>query len=162
MEKKLLVQLFSILFLAIIVFSSCNNRGTEIASTKKKPPSSYPDTIVISFPTAVFYNTDSLQLKKLKAITEPGIFQSMEHDCLFQMRYSRKVLTQYYQFVKIIEVQNARWLDLKKADGTDEFIDIDTKMDPCGVFLFDGYKSPILVDMTNIDTELGQYFKKPG
>ena len=42
-------------------------------------------------------------------------------------------------------------------------IDLNTQNDPCGILLFDGRQAPRLVDMTNIETELGFYFsKEPG
>jgi hypothetical protein len=41
-----------------------------------------------------------------------------------------------------------------------ECIDLDKYAETYGLFLFDGKKSPKLVDMMNIDTELYVYFKK--
>jgi hypothetical protein len=58
------------------------------------------------------------------------------------------------------EVVNGRYILFKKSDGKVEVIDLNTKNDPCGLFIFDGQKSPLLVDMTNIDTDLGFYFSK--
>jgi hypothetical protein len=37
---------------------------------------------------------------------------------------------------------------------------LNDKNDPFGIFLFDGVQSPRLVDMTNIESELGFYFSK--
>jgi len=46
------------------------------------------------------------------------------------------------------------------SNGKVEVIDLNTKNDPCGLFVFNGQKPPLLVDMTNIDTDLGFYFSK--
>ena len=129
-------------------------------SRKMKPAGSYPDTIKINFPSAVFYSPDSLQLEKIKAITESMIFESTMHDCFYQMRNSRNVLKQYYTRVQTIEVKNARYICFEKKDGEKDYFDLNANNDPCGVVIFDGRKSPKLVDMTNIETELGFYFTK--
>ena len=62
--------------------------------------------------------------------------------------------------IKIIEVTNARYLYFIQKDGKKEIIDLNTKKNPCGLFIFDGQKAPQLADMTNIETELGFYFAK--
>jgi len=134
--------------------------GPGSKPVKTKPPSSYPDTVEIVLPSAVFYNADSLQLNKIKAVTDPRIFESTMHECFYQMRNSRMVLKKYYPDIEIHEVTNARYLLFKKADRRKELIDLDEKSDPCGLFLFDGRHSPRLVDMTNIESELGFYFPK--
>jgi hypothetical protein len=125
-----------------------------------KPPSSYRDTVLIRDSAAVFYNPDSLQLEKIRAVTEKGIFESNVHEYFFQMRNSRNVMAKYYPRLRIIEVKNARFLLFVKQGGEKELVDLDTKNDQSGIFLFDARKSPRFVDMTNIDTELGFYFSK--
>lgn len=127
---------------------------------QRKPPSSFPDTITIDFPAAVFYNPDSLQIEKLKVITDTMIFESIMHDCFYQVRHSLIVLKKYYPRIKIIEVTNARYLLFEKAGGEKEYIDLNTKNDPCGIFIFDGQKASLQADMTNIESELGFYFSK--
>ena len=127
---------------------------------KTKPSSSYSDTVEIDLPSAVFYNADSFQLEKIKAVTEAGIFESTMHEFFYQMRNSRMVLKKYYPHIKIREVKNARYLLFKKTGGGKELIDLNGKNDPFGIFLFDGLQSPRLVDMTNIESELGFYFSK--
>jgi hypothetical protein len=125
-----------------------------------KPASSFSDTIIIDLPSAVFYNPDSLQLEKIKSATDTMIFQSTMHESFYQMRNSRMVLKQYYPHIKITEVKNARYLLFKKATGENDLIDLNTKNDPCGLLIFNGKKAPRLVDMTNVDSELGFYFSK--
>ncbi len=134
--------------------------NTVEKSTPGKPPSRFLDTVIVVYPTAVFYNPDSVQFKKIKAITEPMIFEGTMHDCFYQMRNSRMVLEKYYPKVAIEEVKNARYIHFKMINGSDEIVDLNSKNDPCGLLIFDGHKSPQLVDMTNVDTELGFYFSK--
>lgn len=158
-------------FFTILVTASCNNSqlpggdsaGIEKSkATKNKPGSSYSDTIKINTPAAVFFNPDSLQLEKIKGITDKGIFESTMHDCFFQMRNSRVILKQYYSHIKIIDVKEARYLLFEKSGEKKEkvYIDLNSQNDPCGIIIFDGTKDPRLVDMTNIETELGFYFTK--
>lgn len=125
-----------------------------------KPPGSFSHSTVIDFAAAVFYNPDSLQLIKIKTITSPAIFDASMHEFFYQMRNSRIVLKKYYPHIKIIEVTNSRYLFFIKKNGKKEIIDLNTKKDACGLFIFDGQKAPQIADMTNIDTELGFYFAK--
>ncbi len=156
--------------LSFVLYVSCSNppqnhatdsREKDIKETKnRKPPSSFSDTIIIDFPAAVLYNPDSLQIEKLKAITNRMVYESTMHDCFYLMKNSRFVLKKYYPHIKIIEVKNARYLLFKKAGGEKEYIDLNSKNDPCGIFIFDTKKATHIVDMANIDTELGFYFSK--
>jgi hypothetical protein len=159
---------FIIYFLPLLLSYSCadsprekkqaHNKIDTKDSTRNKPPGSFSDTIKISVPSAVFYMPDSLQLNKIKAVTDSMIFDGIMHDCFYQQRNSRNVLKQYYPRIKITEVKNARYLLFERANAEKEYIDLDTKNDPCGIFIFDGQKAPRLVDMMNIESELGFYF----
>lgn len=129
-------------------------------SEHHKPKSSFTDTVKIFSPAAVFYSPDSLQLEKIKVITEPSVFESTVHDCFYQARNSRIVLEKYYPGIPVIEVKNARYLQWVYADGKQDYFDLDEQGDPCGIIIFDGHQSPRVVDMMNIETELGFYFSK--
>lgn len=126
----------------------------------KKPPSSFSDTIIITGSSAVFYNSDSLQLEKIKGVIELPVYESNVHDCFFQMRNARMVLKKYWTQIHIIETSKHRYLLFIKANNKKTCIDLNEKNDMCGVFLFDGIKEPELVDMMNIETALGYYFSK--
>jgi hypothetical protein len=125
-----------------------------------KPPSSFSDTLLIHYPSAVFYNPDSLQLKKIEGITEKREYETEVHNCFYQMRNARMVLKKYWPKIHILETSTNRYLLFVKADKTITNIDLNSKGDMCGLFLFDGKKEPQLVDMMNIDTALGFYFTK--
>lgn len=167
MKLKLSLPAF-ILFAMIGAYCSNSRRhddrqGNSTGNTnpvKTKPASSYNDTLKIRSSSAVFFNPDSLQLEKIKAITDKQIFEGTMHECFYLMRHSRIVLKKEYPGIKIIDVKNVRYLLFKKSNNDDVLIDLDKKNDPCGVFIFDGTHSPQLVDMANIETELGFYFSR--
>jgi len=125
----------------------------------KKPSSSFSDTLVINKISAVFYNPDSLQLNKIKAITKKELYETDVHNCFYLMRNARMVLKKYWPHIHIIETSEYRYLLFIKADNSQTCIDLDTKEDMCGILLFDRKKEPELIDMMNIETALGFYFK---
>jgi hypothetical protein len=156
---------------ALLFIYSCSDpakkneyqEGKKIAAKPpiiKKPASSFEDTLIIDRVSAVFYTPDSLQMIKIKAVNEKAIFEMIEHDCYYQMRNARMVLKRYWPQVSIIEISKARYLRFMKEDKRNVIIDLNEKNDICGVFLFDKKKNPVLIDMPNVDTELGFYFKK--
>jgi hypothetical protein len=110
--------------------------------------------------SAVFYNPDSLQLDKIKAISKKEIYETDVHNCFFLMRNARIVLKKYWPNIHIIETKTNRYLLFQKHDKTKTCIDLNSEGDMCGIFLFDGKKEPELADMMNIDTALGFYFSK--
>ncbi len=131
--------------------------GTKILS---KPPSSFSDTLMIATPAAVFYNPDSLQLEKIKSIYNKNVFESVTHESFYQMKNARLVLKKYWPQIQVIETSKVRYLQFIKKDKSKMIIDLNTKNDISGIFLFDTKKDPELIDMMNIDTALGFYFKK--
>jgi hypothetical protein len=76
------------------------------------------------------------------------------------MRNARMVLKKYWPKVRIIETSKARYLLFIKADKSKKCIDLNSKNDICGIFLFDNKKDPELIDMMNVDTALEFYFNK--
>jgi|SRR5690242_1971470 len=159
------------LFLCILYFVSCTEKNKNKTSPPglprkdtvpvyKKPPSSFQDTVYIETSSAVFFNPDTLQLARIKESLSSMVFESNQHDCFFQMRNARMVIKQHWPAIRIVETSKARYLLFIKKDKTRTCIDLDSKGDMCGVFLFDPRKDPELVDMMNIDTALGFYFEK--
>jgi len=164
MNRQLLIY-----FLPLFLSLSCSDPERQINSNQEntvsknpariKSPGSFSDTIKIkSFSSAVFYYPDSVQLEKIKASTDKRIFESSMHDYFYQMRYSRIVLKRYFPQIRIIEVKKGRYLLFELKGGQEEYVDLNAKNDACGLFIFDGQKAPRLVDMTNLDSELGFYF----
>ena len=163
---------FTIVVFFAGLFLSCNNNSKENKAlpakehkelTRKfiaKPSSSFEDTLIIQTAAAIFYKPDSVQLKKIKAVNQPMMFEGLMHDCFFQMRNAHIVLKKYYPKIKIIETTKARYLLFVKEDGSQSCIDLDKNNDICGMYIFNKKKDPQLVDMTNVDTQLEFYFKQ--
>ena len=158
--------------LLFICFSCNSNTGTvnsikdsvnRIAITKtlpKKPPSSFADTLVINSPAAVFYEPDSLQLSRMKIITDSMIFDGTMHEYFYQMRNARMVIKKNWPHIQIVEASKFRYLLFVKKDKTTDCIDLDNSKDSHGLFLFDTVKSPEAVDMMNIESFMGFYFPR--
>jgi hypothetical protein len=154
----------------ILFFAACkggiNSANHVMDSTKtmnreilKKPSSSFQDSLFIDSPVAVFFVPDSLQMEKIRSVNEINVYESLTHDCYYQMRNARLVIERNWPSIRIITDSNSRWLIFKKSNTTVR-VDLDDVNNICGIYLFDGIKNPIRIDMTNIDSELGFYFKK--
>lgn len=159
---------YFIYFLSTLFFFSCTNSTRQkpiinkseiIENIKRKPSSSFSDTVKINSPAAVFFKPDSLQLEKIKITTDSAVFESMEHDCFYQERNAGIVIKKLYPKLTILEIKKARYLHFEFDKNKRIYIDLDKK-DPCGIFIFDGHKAPLFVDMTNLESELGFYFEK--
>lgn len=161
---------FLFFLLPAVLYISCSNSPRNTTpddgnsdykkAFDRKAPSSFSDTITINFPTAVFFNPDSVQLEKIRNSSDTMIFESTMHDCFYQIRNSRIVLKKYYPRIKIMEAKNARYLLFEMVSGGKKYIDLNTNNEPCGMYVFDGQKAPSLVDMTNIESFLWFYFSK--
>jgi hypothetical protein len=157
--------LFCLIFIFLNSCTQSSKKNIPSATTqenkdtiRRKPPASFSDTLIIQFPSAVFYNPDSLQLEKIKEIMAKNEYETEVHNCFYLMRNARNVLNKYWPEIHIIETSTHRFLLFVKANKEKTCIDLDSKGDMCGIFLFDGKKEPELADMMNIDTALGFYF----
>jgi hypothetical protein len=166
-----IVFYFIVCPMAWFYISSCNeSNSNQNESAKKnahsknsiikKPGSSFNDTIVIQTKAAVFYSPDSQQMQKIKAVNEKNVFDMLVHDCHYQMQNALNSLKQDWPKIKIINASKARYLLFVKENKSTVCIDLDTKNDICGLFLFDTKKDPILADMPNINTVLQYYFSQ--
>lgn len=139
---------------------SDNGNAEQKPGIVKKPPSSFDDTITIDQKSAVFYSPDSMQMKKIKAVNENVIFETITHNCYYQMQNARIMLEKYWPQIRVIETSRARYLLFVKRNKSKICIDLNNKNNICGIFLFDQKRNPVLVDMPNINTALGFYFQK--
>jgi hypothetical protein len=159
--------------ISAILFFDCSGSGNPVVKNhradslpvlrkdnRKKPPSSFSDTVIIRSRSAVFYLPDSAQLVNIKAVNEKMIFESLMHDCFYQMRNARIVIQRDWPDIQVQDVSKERFLNFVRPDGKWKIIDLDSVNDICGIYLFDPGRAPELIDMMNIDTELGFYFKK--
>ena len=161
---------FFLYFLLLILSLSCSNspRQTTPArnksenkeTVKNKPSSSFSDTLKINSAAAVFYHPDSLQLEKIKLVTDARIFDGSMHEFEYLMRNAHFVIKKNMPQLKIIEAKNVRYLLFIRANKNTDCINLDTKNDAYGLFVFDRKKPPLLSDMANIESELGFYFTK--
>jgi len=108
---------------------------------------------------SVFFQPDSVQMQKIKAANEPMVFESLTHDCFYQMKNARLVIDRNWPSISVIVDSTARWLIFIGSNKTFT-VDLDEVNNICGIYLFDGVKDPVRIDMTNIDSELDFYFKK--
>jgi len=164
------MKLFTIYIVSVLsLTASCSSNPVQDKEKKAspsshqvltKPPSNFQDTMLIDFPAAVFYLPDSLQLEKIKELTDSSIFEAAMHEYFFQMRNARMSIKRDWPRLKIVEAKNIRFLLFKGRDNDSTYIDLNTKNDSHGLFLFQPGKKPHYADMMNIDTELGFYFKK--
>lgn len=171
MSKKYSIWLICFSVCVVLIQNACINQNEnekednlnakkESLPVYQKPASNYRDSLHINSPAAVFYHPDSLQLLHIKATMDSSVYESTMHEFFYQMRNARMVIKKNRPGLKITEAKNCRHLVFHKKDGTAEFIDLDTKNDAYGLFLFNQNKSPLLVDMMNIDTALGFYFEQ--
>jgi hypothetical protein len=162
--KRLLVSYAILLFLLSCHQSAKNEVSND--DTKKedkqmiKPPTIFSDTLKIDSQAAVFYYPDSLQLEKIKAGLDTSTFDAIMHEYFYQVRYVHNVLNEYRPRINIVEARKVRYLLFIKADESSEIIDLDTKYDPYGLFIFDPKKNPRQLELTNAASEIGFYFSK--
>ena len=165
------MKFFTIYTVSVLILTtSCNSNSSHEDKEKNnsstsrhahtKPPSTFHDTLQINFPAAVFYLPDSLQLEKIKELTDPAIFEATMHEYFFQMRNARMSITRDWPLLKIVEAKNVRFLLFQGKDKDSTYIDLNTRNDSHGLILFQPGKKPHFADMMNVDTELGFYFKK--
>jgi hypothetical protein len=157
---------YRLLLLAILFFVlMCNTRIGEkkevkatVPETIQKPGSSFNDTVLVQPFSAVFFEPDPLQLEKLKAISDSGIFGATMHDYFFQTRNAKNFLQQFKPMLKVVPVKEARFLLFCKTNNAASVVDLD-KYEAKGMFVFNGIKDPVLIDMTNVETQVSDYFK---
>ena len=171
--KKAVSGLAGFFWMAVsLVGSGCSgNRSTPVSPGNaggdtlkpapfRKPPATKQDTLTIKGMSAVFFQADSLQWEKTKALLDANHYETEEHNCYFLMRNARKSLGKSWPAIRITETSRVRFLQFIRDDKESTVIDLDRVNDLCGIYLFDGQKDPELADMMNIDTSLGFYFKK--
>lgn len=163
--KYLLASFAIIFFLLACRYQSVKKYGQNKNDKKEnksptKPPTFFSDTLKIDSKTAVFYYPDSIQLEKIKARSDTSVYYAVMHEYYSQVRYVHIVLKQYWPKINIVEARNVRYLLFIKSDKTREVIDLDTKFDPYGLFVFDPQKNPSQLELTNAESEIGFYFTK--
>jgi hypothetical protein len=132
----------------------------EEITIRKKPGSSFQDTLIVTVPTVVFYQPDSMQLERIRMITDSNIFKGSMHDYFYQQRNAKRFATKTLPDLPVIQCYKARYIKFIKADKSFVMIDLDQVNDAYGLYVFDAIKSPSLLDMTNIESQLPDYFRR--
>lgn len=81
------------------------------------------------------------------------------HEYFYAVRNAHTVIKNTWPMLHIIEAKKIRYLLFVKKDGARECIDLNNHNDFYGLFVFDGTQSPLLVDMTNIESQVSFYLK---
>jgi hypothetical protein len=156
-----------LLLICIAVTTGCQQTNSisnkpvtkEKETAVSKPCSSFTDTLDILVPAAIFFEPDSMQLQKIKAVTKAQVFEGSMHEYAYQIKNAAGYIKSQWPELKTITVKNARYLRFPLADTLPVVIDLD-KEAPCGMFVYDGKTSPVLMDMTNIETQVTYYMRK--
>jgi len=125
----------------------------------KKPGSTNSETRKFDSAAVVFFYPDSVQLEHFREANGDQIYESTNHDSYYQMRNAKNVLLTQWPGIRVSEVRDARYLAFVRKDSSIFKYDLDT-LDLYGMIIFDGERDPTVVDMMNVDTELGFYFRK--
>ncbi len=156
----------------VVMVWSCAQPGSSKQSneveTKKpirpkhisKPPSHYGDTLVVDKPAAVFYYPDSLQLENIKSLLDTNVYKGIMHDYFFQMRYGHITIKKTWPQLCIIDAKQCRYLLFRMQGSSQHVIDLDSISDVYGLFVFGKNKNPLLVDLTNLNTQVSFYLQK--
>lgn len=153
--KKLLAACL-LCFYALWIYA-CTNQPDAGEYLNSKPPAGNADTCTISEASAVFYYPDSMQLEQIKQHTDPSVFASMMHENSYQMNYSKKVIQTTWPQLSVTECSNCRYLKFLKQNGTYRIIDLNSRNNAYGLYVFALQKDPAVVDMTNVETGISFY-----
>jgi len=140
--------------------SHVQNDSIKKSTTAFNAPSTYHDTLQINSPSAIFYYPDSLQLLKIRALTDSMVYNGLVHEYFFQMRNAHMVIKKTWPALKIIDSKNYRYLQFIKTNGEKECIDLDKKKEAYGLFVFDSKKSARSIDMSNVETGISFYLRE--
>ena len=133
--------------------------GNPNKTTRSKPGSSFQDTLTVGKTCVLFYEPDSLQWEKIREVTEPAIFQGSMHEFFYQQKSAHVFLKKYWPHVQIIDAKNIRYLLFIQENKTGKLIDLDRLGDSYGMIAFTPDKKPQQLDMTNLQTQVPDYFK---
>jgi len=125
-----------------------------------KPGSGYVDTLIVSAASAIFYQPDSGQLKKIQTVTDKRVFEGSMHEFFYQQRNAHLFLKKYWPHLKIFDARNVRYILFADTSGHFEVIDLDKQGDAYGMFVFAPGKLPRNIDMSNVESQVPSYFQE--
>jgi hypothetical protein len=151
------------------ILGSCTDRPAALELKNKmpvapaksrymqKPPSHFRDTMWINGAAAVFFYPDTAQLAAISTGLDTMVYRGIMHDYHYQVHYCHSFLRSEWPGLQIKEANHCRYLVFTSGDQTEQCIDLDARPDMYGLFVTNGYKKPIQVDMTNIITQVSFY-----
>lgn len=116
-----------------------------------------PDTLVISYQSAVIFAPDSFKInKQIKAVGEE--YYRIGYDDEAGLFHEAD---EFFESVKLPSVfaDSCNYIKFVQQNGTITIIKTDSLKDLYGLFLFDPKKPPKLADVTMAEEEYAKYFK---
>jgi len=126
----------------------------------KKPGSSFMDTLVVKGSAVVFYNPDTLQLKKIEAVNIPMVYKSMVHEYYYQQKTAKVDLKNIWPRILLYDIKNYRFLKFIYYNNNVQLIDLNKINDISGIIVFNGIKQPEQVDMMSFVNDATNYFDR--
>lgn len=158
---------FTGLFLSVaglLVLFSCGNNepgkkagADPLTGNIKKPASSFDDSLFVEAPGAIFYYPDSMQLEKMRSVTDSAVHESYLHESYYMMRNARRTIAESMPALQITDAKNVRYIVVQDSLNR-QVIDLDTKGDAFGIILVKKGLEARSIDMANITSELPAYF----
>jgi hypothetical protein len=168
MKRKYQQSMFYLFLVYLSLLVSCAEKAgsnkqekqQESLPAKTKPGATGSDSLRVNAASVIFFEPDSIQLEKIRQITEDRIFKSNVHDFEFQSYTVKMYVKKNRPDLKVFRAKNFRYIVFVKSDNRNEVIDLDKIADAWGMYVFDPKKEPQLSDMMNVDTEIPRYFSK--
>lgn len=139
--------------------SSAENK--KIDTPKKQiATSNYPvdtDTLTIDRIAAIFYQPDSIQIKKRMKQVGEADFRAGADDYIYYINSSVEYLEK--QGIPVIDAKNRKFLRFVMTDKKEKLIKLDTLEELWGIYLFDPMKAPLYADMIDIEENYKNYYK---
>ncbi len=126
----------------------------------KKPGSSFMDTLVVKGSAVVFYNPDTLQLKKIEAVNIPMVYKSMVHEYYYQQKTAKVDLKNIWPRIQLYDIKNYRFIKFIYHNKNVQLIDLNNINDISGIIVFNGIKQPEQVDMMSFVNDATYYFDR--
>jgi hypothetical protein len=171
---KFIKATFTITTIVLIIFIGCkssklNNIDSLGIMTNpnehhpvniKKPGSSFMDTLIVKGSAVIFYNPDTLQLKKIEVVNIPMVFKSMVHEYYYQQKTAKVDLKNIWPRIQLYDIKNYRFIKFIYRNNNVLVIDLNNINDISGIIVFNGIKQPEQVDMMSFVNDATYYFDK--
>ncbi len=156
---KLLLKLtFSIAFLALVSCAGNKEQANDNSISSNNDAKQDNDTINIEKVSAVFISPDSLQTEKRKQEVGEEDFYTGADDYLYYMSIASEYLDS--QKLPIVEISGHKYIRFVGNDKNTQIVCTDTLSELWSIYFFDPAKKAMQVNMTAIEQEYADYYKK--